>query len=39
MRQIVEQVPHDWMSPAAREFALAFLCASRRELLASIPTS
>ncbi len=39
MRQIVEQVPHDWMSAAAREFALAFLCASRRELLASIPTS
>lgn len=39
MRQIVEQVPYEWMSPAAREFALAFLCASRRELLASIITS
>ncbi len=33
MRQIVEQVPRDWMSPAAGEFALAFLCASRNELL------
>lgn len=33
MQQIVEQVPPDWMSTAAREFALASLCLSRQELL------
>ena len=38
MREIVEKVPHDWMSAAAREFALAFLCASRQQLLATNPS-
>jgi hypothetical protein len=37
MRQIVEQVLPDWMSQPARDFALALLCASRRELLDSPP--
>jgi hypothetical protein len=35
MRQIVELVPPDWISPQARDFALAALCASRHELLTS----
>lgn len=33
MRQIVEQVPPEWMSTAAREFALSVLRLSRQELL------
>jgi HipA-like C-terminal domain len=37
MRQIVEQVPLDWMSQTARDFALAALYASRHELLTSQP--
>jgi hypothetical protein len=37
IRQIVEQVPPDWMSQPARDFALAALSASQQELLASPP--
>jgi hypothetical protein len=35
MRTILDRVPPDWMSAPARDFALAFLCASRQELLTS----
>jgi hypothetical protein len=38
MRAILDRVPPDWMSAPARDFALAFLCASRQELLNS-PTA
>lgn len=33
MQAILDRVPSDWMSAPARDFALAFLCASRQELL------
>lgn len=33
IRQVVEQVPPDWMSESAREFALTALSLSRQELL------
>jgi hypothetical protein len=38
MRTILDRVPPVWMSAPARDFALAFLCASRQELLTSPST-
>jgi len=38
MQAIVDRVPPGWMSAPARDFALAFLCASRHELLTSPST-
>ena len=35
IRAILDRVPPDWMSAPARDFALAFLCTSRQELLTS----
>jgi hypothetical protein len=35
MRAILDKVPPSWMSAPARDFALAYLCASRQERLKS----